>query len=382
MIEPEKRLHVAHGIQSLDVGGLERIVVDLTAIGRRRGHRVSVICLERPGTLAPMIVSAGGRVFNLDKPPGRTPELTGKAAALLRELQPDILHTHTAGALWYLGAAARSAGHIPVLHTEHTDNVGIAKHWKSKLKTRILWNRAARYAGKFCCVSEDVARSAGRWKTVPKWKLETILNGIETERYSDRSPREKIRAEFEIPSNAFVVSTVGRLNEVKRQDLLLRAVAALGGEFAHVHTLIVGDGPESEALKELSHTLGLNERVHFAGYQPSPERFYAAMDAFALTSRLEGLPLALLEACAAGLPVAASAVGGVPKIVIDGETGLLFPNGNVDALVQCLKRLVLDPDAASRMAAAGRSLVREKYSLERMASDYERHYRSLMDAEP
>jgi len=100
MIEPEKRLHIAHGVQSLDVGGLERIVVDLTEIGIRRGHRVSVICLERPGTLAPMIESAGGRVLSLDKPPGRTPELTGKAAALLRELQPDIRHTHTAGALW------------------------------------------------------------------------------------------------------------------------------------------------------------------------------------------------------------------------------------------------------------------------------------------
>jgi glycosyltransferase involved in cell wall biosynthesis len=375
MIEPEKRLHIAHGVQSLDVGGLERIVVDLTAIGIRRGHRVSVICLERPGTLAPIIESAGGRVFGLEKLPGRTPELTGKAATLFRELQPDILHT--LGALWYLGAATR----IPVLHSEHIDNVGKASGWVAKLKTRILWNRAARYARKFCCVSEDIARSAGRWKTVPKSKLETILNGIETERYSDRSPREKIRADFGIPPNAFVVGTVGRLNEVKRQDLLLRAVASLGVEFSNVRALLVGDGPETEALKQLARTLGLGERVHFAGYQPSPECFYAAMDAFTLTSRLEGLPLALLEACAAGLPVVASAVGGVPKIVIDGETGLLFSNGDVEALMQCLKRLVSDSAAASHMAVAGRDLVREKYSLERMASDYERHYRELIAAE-
>jgi glycosyltransferase involved in cell wall biosynthesis len=176
------------------------------------------------------------------------------------------------------------------------------------------------------------------------------------------------------------VGTVGRLNEVKRQDLLLRAVAALGGEYRDVRILLVGDGPERLALEQLARNLGLDERVVFAGYQSAPERFLPAMDVFALTSRLEGLPLALLEAWAAGLPVVSSAVGGVPKVVRNEETGWLFPSGDERALCAVLRSIWADPGRAAAVAAAGQRVVRERYSLERMATDYETRYRALIAA--
>jgi glycosyltransferase involved in cell wall biosynthesis len=370
-------LHIVHGVHSLDVGGLERIVVDLIRMGRRAGHRISVICLERPGTLGTTAEAQGATVISLGKPPGRTPEIIRSASARLAELRPHILHTHTIGALWYLGPAARSVGRIAVLHTEHIDNVGKAEGWRSKIKTRLLWNRAGRYSDRFCCVSDDIARSARRWCTIPRSKLDTVLNGIETEKYTDRTERSAIRQEMGIPEGARVVGTVGRLNEVKRQDLLLRSVATPGAGLDDVRVLIVGDGPEREALQKLAHNLGIAERVHFAGYQPAPERYLAAMDVFALTSRLEGLPLAMLEAWAAGLPVVASAVGGVPKVVMHGVSGLLFPNGDLAALTASLKRFFADPEEAARMAVAGTVTVRERFSLQRMASEYEARYRQL-----
>jgi glycosyltransferase involved in cell wall biosynthesis len=371
-------LHVIHGVQSLDVGGLERIVLDLASVGRRRGHKVSVVCLEKPGTLAAQVEAVGATVVCLDKPPGLTAWLRERAATILTQLAPDILHTHTVGALWYLGPVAQMSCRIPVLHTEHIDNVGKATGWWTKLKTRVLWHKAGRFADRFCCVSNDVARSALRWWTVPSSKVETVLNGIDTDRYTDRNMRSQIRASFGIAEGAKVVGTVGRLNEVKSQNLLLRAVAELGTDHGNVHILLVGDGPERASLERLASELGLASRTHFAGYQQNPEHFLSAMDAFALTSRIEGLPLALLEAWAAGIPVVSSAVGGVPKVVVDGESGFLFPNGDVPALTKALVKLLTDRNAATKMAAAGLARVREQYSLERMATDYEKRYRSLI----
>jgi glycosyltransferase involved in cell wall biosynthesis len=373
-------LHIVYGLQSLDVGGLERIVLDLTRVGRRRGHRVTVICLERPGALAAQVEAEGATVLSLNKPSGRTPWLRGKAEKVLTELAPDVLHTHSIGALWYLGPVARAACQIPVLHTEHIDNVVKAKGWKAKLKMRLIWHKAGRFADRFCCVSDDVSRSAVRWWTVPKSKIETVLNGIDTDRYSDKSTRAGIRAEYGIASGDKVVGTVGRLNEVKSQNLLLQAVAALGPEHSGVNILLVGDGPERQSLEKLANDLGLRSRSHFAGYQQNPERFLPAMDVFALTSRIEGLPLALLEAWAAGLPIVSSAVGGVPKVVSNGKNGLLFPNGDEVALAAALRKILADPKMAARMAYEGQALVREHYSLARMANDYETRYRSLIAA--
>jgi len=379
--EPGRPLHIAHGVLALDVGGLERIVLDLVRVGRRQGHWVSVICLERPGTLALAAEAEGATVVSLDKPPGRRPELVPRAVETLRALRPDVIHTHAIGALWYLGQAARAIGRVPTVHTEHIDNVGKAVGRFAKLKTRLLWNRAGRFASAFCGVSDDVSRSAGRWGTVPRSKLRTVLNGIDLDRYDRSGARASVRAELQIPPDARVIGTVGRLNEVKRQDHLIRALGALGAAAADARLLLVGDGPERGGLERLAEELGLSARVHFAGYQPAPERFLAAMDVFALTSRLEGLPLALLEAWAAGLPVVSSAVGGVPKVVRDGETGLLFPNGDEPALARALRELLADPAKSARLAAAGRAVARRDFSLERMASEYEALYRAAIAAD-
>jgi glycosyltransferase involved in cell wall biosynthesis len=131
-------------------------------------------------------------------------------------------------------------------------------------------------------------------------------------------------------------------------------------------------------LESLVRELNLQERVIFAGYQAEPQRFYQALDVFALSSRHEGLPLALLEAWAAGLPVVVPAVGGIAKVVAHEATGLLFPREDEGALAAAMGRVMRDAALAGRLANAGRELVRRDYSLARMADEYERHYRELM----
>lgn len=370
-------LHVMHAVLSLDVGGLERLVVGLVRAARRDGHRVSVVCVERPGQLAGAAEAAGATVVSLGKPPGRLPEFIAEAGRQLDELRPDVVHTHQIGAAWYLGPAARSRG-IPVLHTEHGNQFARGRGWRETVAARLVYRRAAGFVGRFCCVSAEVADAVTRWRTVPRAKVEVVPNGIDADPPPGLPDPGEVRASLGIPPGAPVVGTVGRLNEVKRQDLLVRAAAELRAEFPDVRLLLVGDGPERANLGRLAGELGVAGRVHFAGYQACPEKFFGAMSVFALTSRSEGFPVSLLEAWAAGVPVVCSAVGGVPAVVAHGENGLLFPFGDGKSLVAALAQVLRDRDLGTRLGRAGRRALCERYSLDRMTAEYERCYQSLL----
>jgi glycosyltransferase involved in cell wall biosynthesis len=372
-------LHVVHGVLSLDLGGLERLVLDLVREGRRRNQRVSVVCIERPGTLAPAVKSAGGNVCSLDKPPGRSATAIREAEILLEQLRPDIVHTHQLGALWYLGQAARQQ-RLPVLHTEHSDHVAHARSWLQKLKVRLQWRNTAPLAQRFCCVSDDVARSVKRFGTVPRSKVRVVLNGIDLAPFDKAGSPADVRSELGIPPGSLVIGTVGRLVEVKRQDLLIAAFADLLARGRHPHTrlLIVGDGPERARLENLARQLHVAEQTTFAGYQPEPERMLRAMDLFVLTSRHEGLPLALLEAWAAGLAVVSSNVGAIPNTILHGISGMLFKSGDVQALTETLERLLDAPWIISQLGRRGRARVELHYSLKGMADSYHQHYCQLV----
>lgn len=369
-------LHVTHAALSLDVGGLERLVLEMVKVGRRKDHRVSVLCLERAGTLAAAAEAEGAEVVALDKPPGRTPALGGRIAEVIRRLRPDVIHTHQVGALWYVGNAVSG---VPMLHTEHTDTAVLRPGLVRTFKSRALLTLAARHAGAFCCVSDSVARSVRRWSTVPARKVCVVANGIDVDHFAGhRSLGTTTRHSLGIPLGRTVIGTVGRLNEVKCQDLLLKAVAAMSPALAEPHVVLVGDGPERQRLTRLAAELGLADRTHFCGYQPNPERFMAAMDVFVLSSRTEGLPLSLLEAWAVGVPTVATAVGGIPAIVRSGTDGLLVPFGDVHAMSDAIGRLLNDAAFALRLADAATRTVRAQYSLDRMNATYERLYRDLV----
>ncbi len=372
-------LHIAYGVLSLDVGGLERLVIGLIQAARRGGHRVTVVCVERPGRLAAEAVAAGAVVVSLGKPYGRHPAVVDRAAAVLSDLRPDVVHTHQIGAAWYLGQAARRLDPpVPVVHTEHGHLASERGGWWRTVKARLLVRSAARFVDRFCCVSGEIAAAVARWRTVPRAKVEVVPNGIPTDRPADLPPPEAVRRSLGIPAGAPVVGTVGRLAEVKRQDLLIQATARLRDRFPDVRLVLVGDGPERQRLEALAAELNLSNRVHFAGYQPRPEQFLQVMDAFCLSSRTEGFPVSLLEAWQAGVPAVCSAVGGIPAVVTHGENGLLVPFGDEGALADALARFLGDRGLRDRLGREGQRAVRERYSIERMASGYEDRYRSLL----
>jgi glycosyltransferase involved in cell wall biosynthesis len=302
-----------------------------------------------------------------------------QVAALLADLRPDVLHTHQVGALFHAGRAARALGIPVVVHTEHGNHlgkpgVGRLRRWR----TAWLWWWAARYARKFYCVSRDIMAEMSRRRIVPAHKLAVVLNGIDTDPFREAVDRAEVRAGLGIPADAPVVGTVGRLNEVKNQDLLIRAFARVRSDVPAARLLLVGDGPLRADLQGLAARLGVGDAVHFAGYQSRPERFLGAMDVFALTSRIEGMPLAVLEAFAAGVPVVASRVGGVPEVVDSGNNGFVFEYGDETALVGRLLELLNGPELARHVGEAGRDSARSRYSAAVMAAAYHRHYLELL----
>ena len=362
------RPRVAHVVLSLDVGGLERVVVDLVRAG---SGAATIICLERPGQLAAQAEALGAAVVSLGKPAGLRPRLVGKMAELMRRFRPDVVHTHQIGALLYAGPAARRAGVPVVVHTEH------GKHYASRWRTRVLGRWAAGYADRFFCVSADIRREVIRHRIVAASKAVVAPNGVDVARFAARDGRAALRAELGFSPDAFVVGTVGRLAEVKRQDVLLDAFARLSTQHPNARLLLVGDGPLRGDLEARSATLGVSGLVTFAGYQDRPDRFYAVMDAFALTSRSEGMPLSVLEAWAAGLPVVVSRVGGLPELVTEGQTGLLFPAGDVAACAAALGR-VASAGVAAALGAAGQDVVRHRFDVRVMADAYQQSYRELL----
>ena len=362
--------HVCHAVVRLDVGGLERVVLDLVREAVRDGHRATVLCLERPGALAPLAGELGARVICADKVPGFRPELVGRVAELLREDRPDVLHTHQLGALLYAGRAARRARVPVVVHTEH------GKHYAARWRTRFLGRFAARAARRVFAVSDDIRRELRDCGIVLPRNVECVPNGVDADRFDVTDNPAVLRCEFGLPVDVPVIGTVGRLTALKRQDVLLHGFARLRHPTARL--LVVGDGPAREELVNLAARLGVTDRVVFAGYREHPERALAAMDVFALTSDSEGMPLAILEAWAAGKPVVATRVGGVPELIADGCTGLLFPAGDDTALARHLDRLLTDRPLATRLGAAGRQTVRDRYDTRVMAGTYLRHYRDLL----
>lgn len=365
-------LRIAHVVLSLEVGGLERVVLDLVREEATAGSDVAVLCIERPGTLAPTAESLGAKVVCLGKGAGLRPGIVLQAASFLRTWRPDIVHTHQLGALLYGGIGAWRARVPVVVHTEH------GRHYSRGIRQRYLARIASRFAHRFFCVSRDIAAGVCKAGMARESCTFVVSNGINVDAFRNCGEGSKVRSELGIPYDAKVVGTVGRLNDVKRQDLLIRGFKFVRDKVPDAHLLLVGDGPSRGALEELVAELNLRQAVSFAGYQKEPQRFLSAMDVFALTSRSEGMPLSVLEAFAAGVPVVAFAVGGLPEIIDNGLTGFLCTFGDLPAFASLLVDVLLRPSIARQICEAAKSRAETDFSTAAMSETYHRHYLELL----
>jgi len=342
-------LHITHVLSSFETGGQERVALELASAQRRRGNRVMAVSLAPlpHGPLAAEMRARGVEVRGLPKGAAFDASLIVRLAKLLVEEHVDVVHTHNPQPLAY-GAMAGRLARVAVVHTKHGANPA---------RGRRLWLRrlGGHLAHAYVAVSTATSEIARRNRECPPQRLRIIPNGVDLEaHHADAQARRELRAELRVPDDAWLFGTVGRVSKEKDHALLVRAAGPLLGP--RVRLVIVGDGPQMAALRAEARRYA--PWVVLTGMRHDVPRVLCAMDSFVLSSRSEGLPLALLEAMATRLPVIATDVGGVAEVLDSGRAGRLVPAGDERALRMHMRELVVDRAAAR--ALGDRALARAR----------------------
>ena len=363
---------VLHVVRSLEVGGLERLVCELV-LERSRGT-TAVACLTVLGTLGEDLRSQGVSVTALGIE-GASPTAVGSLRGLIRETGVQVLHCHNMLAHFYGSLAARLCKPIPVVLSKHGAVIP-----SGGLSGRI--NRWLLRRTQVVGVSEEVCELMGGWQLRGSPEVLYIPNGVSLSPYDHLPTACEVRQLHGWPTDDYLVGTVARLSKAKDQVTLLRAFQWLQQRIPRARLVLVGDGPMRSDLEDESVRLGISDKTHFLGERADVPQLLAAMDVFALSSVTEGIPMTILEAMAARLPVVATRVGGIPQVVRDGKTGLLVSPGCPGELARQLAALAANSGLRHSMGRAGRKTVVDEYSAKTMAARYENVYGALLQGAP
>lgn len=390
---PRQKIRVLQLVDSFTQGGAERIVMMLALHANREGFEVLPCALRRSGPLEAELQAAGVPYHMLGVP--RHSVFTGPlffadlmrtlgaVTQAVRELAIDIIHTHLTESTLIGVLAARRAGNVPVCATLHniilhnTRGRLSPRQWLMQTAIDNVFSRADRIVA----VSEEVAQAAQRHTRIPRERIVTIPNGVDPARFRYNGDRIVLRQTLNLPPERTVAVTVGRLTRQKGYPHLLAALALIPTEKRPV-TLVVGDGPDRVALESQAAALGLADDVRFLGNRRDVPALLAAADLFVLSSLWEGLPLALLEAMAAGLPAVVTAVGGNVEVVEHGKSGILVPAADEQALAEVLSSVMHDPLQRERIGKAAREQFEQRYSLRSFIEAHERLYEELVSERP
>jgi len=282
----------------------------------------------------------------------------------LRALDPDVLHSNHAWpwACAYGELAALALPRLGIVAVDHLPRAAAVSR-RRRIGRRLLAGRLDAHIA----VGERAARQVEELLDLSVGAVQAIPNGVPPAPIADPVPRA---------ATGSVIGSIGRLDDQKGYDLLVRVLPELPDATA----VLVGDGPERGALEALAACLGVEDRLVITGWTSEPRRHLPSFDIFALPSRWEGLPLVILEAMHAGLPVVAADVGSVAEAVRDGKTGFLVPPDDAPALCARLRCLLSDAKLGAALGAAGRKRARERFTAERMAQAYEAVYRRVARA--
>lgn len=367
------RIKILHVIDSLGIGGMERVLLDAANGLDRNLFSQSICCLSARGELA-RFLRDGIDVIELGKGAGPDRLMPVKIARLIRRIGPDIVHSQNlAGA--DVAIARPAAGCFSHIHSEH--GLNRAGRGPEPFRRRAGRGLLYRSCDAVFTVSDGLADYLCDQARFPRSRMRVIANGIDLKRIG-QADRKGARRELGIGDDRFVIGTVSRLSPPKDPAALVESFAALCRRLpgAPLCLLVVGDGGLRQGLEKLAAGRGLSERVVFTGARADAPRLMAAMDLFALSSLSEGMPVTVLEAMAARLPVVASAVGALPEMVEDNATGFLVPAGDAGSMATALEILATDHSLAARFAAAGRSRVEIRFNSGIMVEKYTQLYLS------
>ncbi len=388
-------MRVLQVVPTLSAGGAETLVAELALALARRGHQVGVALLAgargtRGKELAGKLEQAGIPVSGQTLHSMRRPHGTLSLVQAIRSFRPDVMHSHLYSADLILAAVNAMTARQRIIRTIHNTSI---QGTRSRAGT---WLLDRLYATSVACGERVADAYVDYFRGAQKSALVTVRNGVapsNTHAHEDGdtnavavagAQRTLLRASIGIAADAFVYVHVGALrgrtlaSSQKAHDVLLGAFAQLCAHpaAAHAHLLLIGDGELREAAQQFAQTLQISKRVTFAGVLDNVPRWLEAADTFVFPSRYEGLPVALIEACMAGLPVIASALPEIAEVF--GATGYSAapvdePLGFASAMLDCL----LDPPLARASAVRATEHVAREFSIDLCAARYETHYERL-----
>jgi glycosyltransferase involved in cell wall biosynthesis len=360
-------MKILHVMMGLERGGSRTFMFALACESVRRGHDVHVAAFHDA------IVANQAQALNLPFHLARRgtkidpvgPML--RARRLFRRLRPDIVHTHTYFPHIVARPAARSAG-VPVVVSSIQTNLARGRGLSGKgipLRNKLvpkLVSMTDRFADRLFVVSLDIEEEYARRNVSPE-KVVCVPNGVQVDKFASGADRNGVRRELGIEPDARVIGTACTLIPRKRVDLIVRLAKTLAPKVPDITVLIVGDGPERSSLEALAEKLGVAAKTRFLGARDDVHRILPAMDIFLLPSMMEGTSLALMEAMASGRACVATAIGGTPEIITDGESGLLVHPGDGPSLADAVLRLIEDDRLRESIARRGQQRVRQDYDV-------------------
>lgn len=365
------RLRVLHLLATMPVGGAEDLVAAIIRSLDPRRFSAAAATLGAPGPVGLELQSQGFEVISLglDLKHDSFWRLVGAVRGLLKSWRPDVLHTHLYHPNLYGRLSAIGLGLPGVVASVHNSYTKVKLH-------RRVWNFIlSRVTDRVLVGSPQVWQDLRRYDGVPASRLMLLPYGIPLAELDTNLSRSAARERLGV--SGLVIGAVGRLEEQKGHVHLLAALPQVRREIPDLLMLLVGEGRLRTELSQQVRDLGLQDTVRFLGTRRDLPEIYRALDLFVQPSLWEGLPLALLKAMGAGLPVVATRVSGSADVVADGVNGRLVAPGDSEALARAILDLVRQPEMRQRLGDAARHTVATRYSLEAMVRHLEELYLEL-----
>jgi len=370
-----QKIKIVQIIYSLNLGGLENGIINLVNNMDDFKFENTICCLTQGGDFEKRL-NKNIKVSKMFKKPGNDWQLYIKLIKYLKEIKPTIVHTRN----WVGmdGIIAAKMARVPIIiHGEHGFEIAdlISQNRKRKFIRKLVLSTMV---DKIVTVSKNLKnRLINEIKIKPE-KIIHIPNGVDTNKFNIYR-KEFTRKKFGFKKEDFIIGIVARLDPIKNHKTLFFTFKEIVKNYPQAKLIIVGDGPLREELKEKSYQLGINNKAIFMGERNDVPEILKTFDIFVLPSLNEGMSNTILETMATGIPVIASNVGGNPELVIDGETGFLFPTNDVESLVQKIKTYILYPELKQKHGYNARKRVEEKFSLDQMVRRYEELYLELVE---
>lgn len=368
---PDSRPVIAHVLHRLYLAGAEVLAAELSRSLRER-YRFVFLCLDQVGPLGEQLAGEGFGVVDLRRRPGLDARVVWRLKRALRRYRVNLVHAHQYTPFFYSSLGRAPTG-PPLIFTEH------GRHWPDIRKLRrVLANRALlRNDDCVTAVGEFVRQALVENENIPLDRIEVIYNGIDPARFGE-GDAAAARQAMGVGPDDLVVLQVARFHEVKDHITGLEAFARVVECVPRARLVLVGDGDERPRIEEAVRELGISQCVTLMGVRSDVAALLPGADVFMLSSLSEGISLTVLEAMAARLPVAATAVGGNVELIEHGRNGLLSPRQDSEALAKNLVLLLHDPEVRRRSGDAGRNLVLKRFSQAQMHQAYEQVYEQML----